>query len=77
MECSDKKLNKLSYCLSALITAPREEELGIEDIHNVKKICKKIVLALPEEDLKTLFRVDAELMAKSAEDFEKVNSIFD
>jgi len=77
MQGSEKLLDRIAYCLSALITAPRENQLNLEEIHNVKEICKKIVIALPEEDLQTLFCVDPELMTKTAEDFEKISKIFE
>lgn len=77
MTGTEKMLDRIAICLSALITNPREDQLSIEEIHNVNEICKKIVIALPEEDLQTLFCVDPELMTKTAEDFEKISKIFE
>jgi len=76
MQGPEKLLDRISYCLSVLIIDPNEDQLDLEEIHNVKEVCKKIVIALPEEDLQTLFCVNPELMKKSAEDFDKISKIF-
>lgn len=72
---TDYKNSRFCFGLESIIIGDNEESLGLADCNEIHTICHKIVSILSDDEIKSLFYVNAERVIKAIKGFDDINKV--